>query len=303
MGTMQWFRRGLGTGLWGAVALLLLACNGVTITLGNTSTAPTTTPDVVASAVAVLAQTQQAQTATATHPTATLPPTAVPQPTATATSLPTATPRPQATATPRPPSPTAAPAASFTARVDTRCRQGPGVYYPEVGAVLAGETVPILARSEAVEGYWLVQLPDGRTCWAWDRYATLQGDTASLPAATPPPAPEAAFSLFYVGPSECGANRGLTFEVVNRGPVPIESLYLEVQGSTYRLTAGLQFQWWLDCDRKGSAKTIYAGRSAWVTIPTGTEDLRGQNITVYAKACTGDNISGTCFERRVPLRP
>ena len=293
----RFWLRGLGLGLMGLA--LLLACNGVTISLGDQTTP---TADLAATAAAIAAQTIQAQVTAppAATPAATplAPPTQPPPPpTATRPALPTAT--------PQPPPPTATPVAqvTFTATADTRCRQGPGVYYPQVGAVAAGQTVPVLARTDAIEGYWLVQLPDGRTCWAWDRYATLQGNTAALPMATPPPAPDAAFSLFYIDYSECGANKGLTFELLNRGSVPIESVYIEIQGTPYNVTAGLQFQWWLDCNRKGSANTIYPGRGAWITVPTGSEDLRTHNITVYAKACTEDNLAGTCFERTVPFRP
>ncbi len=299
MSRFRFWLRGLGLGLMGLT--LTLACSRVTFSFGDETTP---TADLAATAAAIAAQTIQAQTtaqeeapATAAAPSP-LPPTAV-SPTA------TATPPPLPTATPQPPPPTATPRpeVTFTATANTRCRQGPGVYYPQVGVVAAGQTVPVLARTDAVEGYWLVQLPDGRTCWAWDRYATLQGNAAALPLATPPPAPDAAFSLFYIDAAECGANRGLTFELVNRGPVPIESAYIEIQGTSYRVSAGLQFQWWLDCNRKGSAHTIQPGRSVWITVPTGTEDLRTRAITVYAKACTEDNLNGTCFERTLSFRP
>ncbi len=289
-------RPGLGLALLGG--LLLLACSGVTVVVGDQATP---TADLEATVAALAAQTVQAQAAAATTaaPAATSIPTVAPAPptpvlTATLPPLPTATPQP--TATPVPP-------VRFTATANVICRQGPGVYYPEVGILHAGDQVPVLAGTDAVEGYWLVQLPDGRTCWAWDRYATLEGDASTLPKATPPPAPDAAFSLFYVGFSECGANRGLTFEVVNRGAVPIESMELRLRDTVYSVTAGLQFQWWLDCSQKGSANTIYPGKSVWITLPTGSDDFRGHSITIDATACTADNLNGTCFERAIPFRP
>ncbi len=292
--------------LWGWGVLLLalsLACSDITITIGDTTA--TLTPDLAATAAAIAAQTLQAAPpdTAGTVPGAPTSAVVTAQPPA-STPIPSATPIPLPTATPIPPTPTFAPVL-FTATANVRCRQGPGVFYPEVGIVAEGQTVPVLAGTDLIQGYWLVQLPDGRTCWAYERYATLQGNTSVLPLATPPPAPPAAFSLLYIDYSECGCRHGLTFEIVNRSEVAIESLYMEVRASsgTYPLTVDLHFSWWLDCDRKGSANTIFPGKSVWVTVPTDGVDLRGHDITVYAKACTADALHGDCFERTVPFRP
>jgi len=301
----RWFSslRRWGMGFLGM--LLVLACNQLLpIPAGRETAAP---PDVAATAAAMVAQTlqasQAAQTAVPTQAAPTMPPLPSPTPLPpTATPLPataappTATPPPAATDTPEA-------AVTFTANANTNCRQGPGVYYPAVGSVMAGETVPVLARTNAVEGYWLVRLSDGRTCWAWDRYATVSGNADAVAVVTPPPAPDAAFSLLYVGPSECGAIHGLTFKIINRGSVAIESVYLEIGGTPYNVTAGLRFQWWLDCSRNGSANTIYPGHDVMVTLPTGSEDFRGHRINLYVKACTEDYLNGTCFERTIPLTP
>ncbi len=294
-------RRGLGVGLLGFLLLLLLACQGVSISLGDETAAPT--PNLAATAAVIAAQTMQAQAqpsptgpgqatqvlaATATVAAPTVPPSPTPVPSPTATPVPTATP---------------APAVTLTANGNLRCREGPGAYYPEVAMLTPGDTVAVVGHAEEMPEYWQVRLDDGRTCWVWERYASLEGDVAAVPTVTPPPAPDAAFSLYYAGYSEC-ASSGLTFQIVNRGPVPIESFYIEVHdGALYTATAGLKFTWWLDCVTSGSAGTILPGKNALITVNTGLEDLRGHTVQIKAKACTEDNLNGTCFERTFTITP
>jgi hypothetical protein len=53
-----------------------------------------------------------------------------------------------------------------------------------------GETAEVVARSSA-GNYWYIVNPDlpGEFCYLWGEYATVAGDTAVLPAFTPPPSP------------------------------------------------------------------------------------------------------------------
>ena len=74
--------------------------------------------------------------------------------------------------------------------IDTNCRLGPNVSFNYVGALLVGERTQIVARTN-VPGYFIVNNPDrpGRTCWLWDRYATIYGDPTRLPLVESPPTP------------------------------------------------------------------------------------------------------------------
>ncbi len=103
-------------------------------------------------------------------------------------AAPPATPTPGPTAM-LPPSPTPSPTLGppmLTVRVVTRCRQGPGKAFPQVGAVQVGQTVPVVGRWGE---YWVVTLPGGVACWVWGRYATVTGDVNRVPLLTPPPTP------------------------------------------------------------------------------------------------------------------
>jgi len=74
--------------------------------------------------------------------------------------------------------------------VDTNCRSGPNVSFAYVGALLVGERTRVVARTN-VPGYFIVNNPDrpGRTCWLWDRHATIYGDPTRLPLVEAPPTP------------------------------------------------------------------------------------------------------------------
>jgi len=79
--------------------------------------------------------------------------------------------------------------------VDTNCRSGPGSDYELVGALVVGEQAKIIAQAEIDEEgasiqYWIIENPDkDGLCWLWGEYASVGGDTWSLPVITPPPTP------------------------------------------------------------------------------------------------------------------
>ena len=84
--------------------------------------------------------------------------------------------------TPRPGLPT------VSVSVDTNCRTGPGVGYEAVSYVLAGQSVEVVGV-DSTGSYYIVQSPNGGTCWLWSHYATLNGDPNSLTVMTPPEPP------------------------------------------------------------------------------------------------------------------
>lgn len=117
------------------------------------------------------------------------------------------------TETPPPPTPTntitPSPTLEFVeveVSVDTNCRSGPNVNFDYVGALLIGESTRIVAQSDT-PNYFIVDNPDrpGRTCWLWDRYATVYGDLSRLPLLDSPPTPT---------PAPASVS-GWTFEDVN----------------------------------------------------------------------------------------
>lgn len=163
--------------------VLLLACN-----LGRSAPTVTDAQQTLAAQQltiqalqATLAMAGQNPTAQASPAGATPASTPAPFPTTPAPAItPTLTASPTAFPTPAPP--------RLTVSVDTNCREGPGEVYERVGYLRVGEEAEVLGRSTAGD-YWYVRLPDGATCWLWGQYATVTGDTGSVPQMTPPPTP------------------------------------------------------------------------------------------------------------------
>jgi uncharacterized protein YgiM (DUF1202 family) len=73
--------------------------------------------------------------------------------------------------------------------VDTNCRTGPGVAYDFLTALLVGEKAEVVGKYTPVSPtYWIIK-KGSVTCWLWGQYATVEGDTSSLPEMVPPPSP------------------------------------------------------------------------------------------------------------------
>jgi hypothetical protein len=96
--------------------------------------------------------------------------------------------------TQEPPTQTVTPTSSvplLSVSMDTNCREGPNAdIWKAVGAVMVGQKAVIVAKYE--KGHWyIVKNPanPNERCWVYDFYATIEGDTSTLPKATIPPTP------------------------------------------------------------------------------------------------------------------
>ncbi len=116
-----------------------------------------------------------------TQPTAvTVPPIATTPPTFTMIPTLTITLTPTFTSMPSPP--------MVTAFQDANCRFGPGNVYDVVGALLNGNSAPIVGRNVETT-WWMVTTNQGATCWVWDGTVSISGDTSQVPVIAPPPTP------------------------------------------------------------------------------------------------------------------
>src|SRR5687768_1219720 len=68
---------------------------------------------------------------------------------------------------------------------ETNCRTGPSVNYRLVGKASVGTKFTVVGK-HAPTNYWVIRLADGRECWLWGQYATVEGDVNSLSEYTPP---------------------------------------------------------------------------------------------------------------------
>jgi uncharacterized protein YgiM (DUF1202 family) len=113
------------------------------------------------------------------------------------TFTPSNTPLPTLTFTPQVP--------MVSVSVDTNCRTGPGTQYDKVGVLHVGETAEVVGQAP-YGGSWIIKNPDGSgTCWLWDQYATVIGNTQGLPVydVPPTPTPAANFTVAYLSTVNC----------------------------------------------------------------------------------------------------
>ncbi len=78
---------------------------------------------------------------------------------------------------------------TVTAAVDANVRSGDDTTYPRVGALLAGESAPILGISSFGSGWYYIQLPNGRRGFIAPSTVNVTGDVDALPPIEPPPPP------------------------------------------------------------------------------------------------------------------
>jgi hypothetical protein len=132
--------------------------------------------------------------------------------------------------------------------VETNCRWGPGQVYDYLGGLMVGETSEIFARDPTGKYWYIRNLDAPGFCWLWGEYATITGNTSSLPVYTPEPTPTpsptppptststtpplAAFTLSYDSMSHCGASYLLKFKISNTGGVTWESISIAANDLT-----------------------------------------------------------------------
>jgi len=232
-------------------------------------------------------------------PAATLTPSPLPPPTA----VPTVTPSPLPTATP---TMTLTPTPStphISVSVNTNCRTGPGDAYDRVGALLVGETAEVLAR-DPYGLFWYIPNPDnpGGKCWVWGQYATIEGETSSLPVFTPPPTPTPA-PAFVIKNVLCAISGKCYIEVSNTGGVAWQSYRVEVtdlyalgpevdKGNDFTSAAGH-----LPCD----LDVLAPGNGGYIFyLSSLSMDHRLRfTVTLY----TGDNQSGQYLTHTIDYTP
>jgi hypothetical protein len=102
-------------------------------------------------------------------------------------ATPTFTPFPPPTAAT--PTPTSSPIGPYiTANVNANVRSGDDIVYEAVGALLAGQTAPVLGLSCTGSGWYYIPL-NGRQGFVSNQIVTLTGSTVGLPCSYPPPRP------------------------------------------------------------------------------------------------------------------
>ncbi len=244
-------------------------------------------------------------TPTATAPTttavATLTPSVTPTPYFTLTSIPIFTPTPVVP--------------SITVSVPTNCREGPGIPYDIVGALLVGEMAQVIAV-DPTHNFWYIPNPDypGEYCWVWGQYATLSGPTIGLPVYTPPPSPTPtmtstpapSFDLSFEGLVSCASDWWLQFTIKNTGDFTFQSIGMTIKDNTADSSASVMsdnFYDQADCSNSSSRAQLLPGKTVTVSPVDLGYDPSGNKLKVTVTLCSQDGQNGFCVTDTISFKP
>ena len=210
------------------------------------------------------------------------------------TPSPSSTPIPTETQTPTPPLPVASVSSA------TNCRTGPGTAYKLVASILPGQVAEVAARSE-VEGFWYVTNPanSDEYCWLWGEFATVEGDTSTLPLVTPEPSPtpQFGFTTYLYGFYKCGG-KYVVLTVVNDSGTTYMSSSLRADDITDSLMLHSRIdrhpfaQFPQDCP-PDHGNFFPPGAAAYVWLPLKSYKA-GNDAMATIKLCTEDYAGGDC---------
>ena len=213
---------------------------------------------------------------------------------------PTTTPIPTETLTPTPD------VVMISVSSDTNCRTGPAVAYEYQGSLQVGETSEVVATSTEPD-YFYITNPDrpGEFCWLWGQYATVAGDTVSLPVLTPMPRPTSApaFTLQLYDFYTCVVDYAV-FKIRNNGPVTFMTAdrhILDLETSSDIFGPELDRHPFApgpsDCP-PGHDNRLAPDQVAFIYVELDPA-ASGHGARATIRVCTEDYLGGDCFAQRV----
>ena len=172
-----------------------------------------------------------------------LSPAATSTPTLVATPSPTASPSPSPTATAVVPITGGIGTPQVSVTSPTNCRTGPSIAYGLLFTAMPGTSYAIVGQYSGAN-YWIINDPQGTTCWLWGQFAVVTGNTAGLPffaapvlsvlpapTQTPTPKPTAT-PMPITAPSNLSQAHACSLGMTNSTPIWIETVTLTWNAST-----------------------------------------------------------------------
>jgi len=272
-----------------SVAILLIVSAGCAPAGSPTSDSSFISTAVAQTFVAGLVQTSAAATLASMGQPPTATPTFAPElPTLTTTPIPVFT-----------STPSGVPQVSVS--VNTNCRFGPGKAYDRIGSLLVGEVAEVLGRNPAGT-YWYIRNPDatGSFCWLWGEYATVSGNTSTLPVYAPPasPTPSPSFLVSYDDLDTCAAvGWWVEFELENTGGLPFKSISLTVKDTDTNVVVSFDSEEFTNrngCNTPNPKESLEPGDVRRVSSAAFNYDPNGNQMRATITLCTGNDLKGSC---------
>jgi hypothetical protein len=194
--------------------------------------------------------------------------------------------------------------------VNTNCRSGPGVPYAILGVLSVGQTAQVVGQNPPY-GFWIINLGSQHvTCWLWNQYATVTGNTAGLPVVTPPasPTPVGSFTVAYSSTQTCSSGGyGIKFQVNNNGNLTWESNQVKATDVTAGVTETVAYDIFpnylsSDCSLINSNLNLAPGQAGTSSVFGFPINPAGHTFTVTIKLCSQNGLAGACLEKTLSFK-
>jgi len=286
--------------LTSAVLILLMITSACNLPVGTGGTTQATAVPLNTQVAEVVASTEAAQTALANAVAASL--AAMPTNTPQFTFTPSLTPTLTFTFTPTVP--------MVSVSVNTNCRSGPGDPYSILGVLSVGQSAQVVGQNTQI-GYWIINLPTvGGTCWLWNQYATVTGNSAGLPVVNPPPSPTPAgsFKVAYSSYQTCSSGYGIKFQITNDGSLTWESNQVTATDANASATETASYDTFpnynsSDCSLISSIMNLGPGETGTTSVFGFPGLPTGHNFSATIKVCSQNGLAGICMEKTINFKP
>jgi uncharacterized protein YgiM (DUF1202 family) len=193
-----------------------------------------------------------------------------------------------------------------TVSVATNCRSGPGDPYSILGVLAVGQSAQVVGQNTQM-GYWIIQLPtSGATCWLWNQYATVSGDTSGLPLVNPPPTPTpaASFKVAYASYQTCSSGYGIKFQITNDGSLTWASNQVTATDANAMATETVSYDKFpnyksSDCSLISSILSLDPGETGNTSVFGFPGLPTGHHFTATIKVCSQTGLAGVCLEKTI----
>ena len=194
--------------------------------------------------------------------------------------------------------------------IATNCRSGPGSGYSVLGVLVVGQSALVVGQNTQM-GYWIIQWPSqSGTCWLWNQYATVTGNTGGLPLVNPPPTPTpaASFKVAYSSYQTCSSGYGIKFQITNDGGIIWESNQVTATDANASATETASYDTFpnyksTDCSLISSIPNLAPGASGNTSVFGFPGLPTGHAFTATIKVCSQDGLVGICLEKTISFTP
>jgi len=194
--------------------------------------------------------------------------------------------------------------------IATNCRSGPGNQYSILGVLATGQSAQVMGQNTQA-GYWIIQWPStGGTCWLWNQYATVAGNTSGLPLVSPPPTPTPAgsFKVAYSSYQTCSSGYGIKLQISNDGGITWESNQVTATDANASATETASYDTFpnyksSDCSLISSVPNLAPGENGNTSVFGFPGLPTGHQFTATVKVCSQNGLTGVCMEKTIKFTP